>query len=71
MGLFACRSYFQVKKIVEDGILWAHTITKWHLISPKNIEKPWHVMSQDTITQWFVVPKSYIMYVCCFCEREI
>jgi hypothetical protein len=56
---------------MEDGILWAHTITKWHLISPKNIEKPWHVMSQHTITQWFVVPKSYIMYVCCFCERAI
>jgi hypothetical protein len=60
-----------VKKIVEDGILQAYTITKGHLNSPTNIEKPWHVMSQDTITWWYVVPKPYTMYACCSYEWAI
>jgi hypothetical protein len=38
------------KRIMEDGILQAYTITRGHLNSPTNIEKPWHVMSQDTIS---------------------
>jgi hypothetical protein len=41
-----------VKKIVKDGILWAHTITKRHLNSPTSIEEPWHVISNESTLGW-------------------
>jgi hypothetical protein len=44
---------------------------KRHLNSPTQIEEPWHVMSQDTITQWYVVPKPYTMYAYCSCKWAI
>ncbi len=44
---------------------------KGHLNYPTNIEEPWHVMSQDTITWWYVVLKPYTMYACCSYEWAI
>jgi hypothetical protein len=44
---------------------------KGHLNSPTKIEEPWHVMSQDTITWWYLVLKPYTMYACCSCKWAI
>jgi hypothetical protein len=53
--------------------LWkmAYCNMKGHLNYPTNIEEPWHVMSQDTITWWYVVLKPYTMYACCSYEWAI
>ncbi len=63
----------ELYKTTMSKRLWkmAYCDMKGYLNYPTNIEEPWHVKSQDTITRWYVVLKPYTMYACCSCKWAI